>query len=353
MRHGLGSSLALGSLLLVLACNRQRSEAPSPAPSASVTEAAPPASAAASAIEATRPGDPFDEVALAPSQLTEAQRATLAHAGYRELLGPVLDRIEARFPGVASEAISLQVVALPNARRAVLVSHEGPGNKPMLFVFDIDRQLVWMRERSLAGVDAHLSTPTLCPGPSGEVLQFWYDVPTRTVAARRLDDSGSLLADFQLQHIEHVDALSALQIPGTGWLVVATGNAQLRAQLLTESGKLPWGSEGRLVAETGVAVDAAALVRDTPLSAVLVWSTRTAQEAPASSAQFKATRLDIEGHTLLSRPVSLGPAPQHLNGARPTLERIDSGLIRATLPRPSRADRYMVLLTAEGQVLLR
>jgi hypothetical protein len=359
-------------------------QGPSPALAASQHGEPPAPSPAPAAVAATGPagepavapsGDPYQEASTAPSLFAEAQRLTLAHPGYVELLAGVREQIDERFPGAAPSSIELQIAPLPDAQRAVLVHRRGQRQRPILFVFDSDRQVVWSRERPLAGLDAGIEEVALCPGPNGEVLLFWYDTPTRLVAARRLEKGGRLLADFKLVAIEAVEALTALYWPERGWLVATSGQGAVRAQLLTEQGKLPWGNDGQHLAQKGALRGPISVALDTAMSAVVVWpgaSEPVGGRPPAPD--YQAMRVDVAGVLLWRSPLGLGPAPPAGQAPRAVLERLSNGVVRVDLARaapiaPSAAAAptapaapsgsapavvpYSVEVTAEGKVLVR
>ena len=170
----------------------------------------------------------------------------------------------------------------------------------------------------------------------------FYDPPTGMVAARHWDKLGYLLADFRLTTADHLDGIAALFWPEHGWVVVFTGNGQLRAQLLGEQGGHPWGSEGRVLASSGVSAPRPRLVLDTTLSVVSLW-----QGTTEGQARTLAQRIDAEGHVLWKSPAEVGEA------GFVEAERLQNAEVGVMLRKAGATKPYGILLDAEGVVRLR
>lgn len=276
-------------------------------------------------------------VPLAPE--ASAERATLGHDGYRALLAPVLDAVHRRFRGVPDAELRVQAVALPADGRAVLV--EGAGGRPVMTGFDAQGRVSWFKERVVDDLDPALGGLTLSAGAKGDIVLVFHDPPTGSLAARRWDAAGGLLADFKLLDVERVDAVAALPWPGHGWLVAASGGGSLRVQLLAFRGGLPWGAAGRQLNAAGVMPGPLAIALDTDVSALVLWP------GPGATGRHqRASRLDLDGRDLWKTPADLGDAG---DGA-PGVARTGVGEVRADLH--GKSGPYTVNLTADGRVLI-
>jgi hypothetical protein len=205
------------------------------------------ASASATAIpepppSASLPADAVDTTA----PLAEAQRKTLRSAAddpafyanrnfFAEKYG------SARLP----LPLSLQTVPLPRGRRALLVTGQGAAlEKPLIVVVEGDHSIAWSKDRPLAGTREIARELTLTRGSRGEVLLFWYDEPTKVLAAREWTHEGGIFADYAVLSSESCDSVAVLHWPGHGWVAALVDSAALRCQLLSEQGKRMWSGEG-------------------------------------------------------------------------------------------------------------
>lgn len=330
----------LVALVTLAGCSRPASLSTTTAASASASPPAAPAPPAASS--AASPGGSLDDLLGSLPREAPAHEATLAHEGYRELLGPVIDLVRGRFAKTPDEQVRLQAVPVQGEARAIFAYAPGGQGRPLLMTFSGQHSLGWFKERPVDDLDPGMSLFALCPGPGGDLLLFFHDPPTGSLAARRWDQAGGLLADFRLDTAEHLDALGALYWPERGWLVAYAGGGSLKAQLFSERTKLAWGREGRVLAQSGVQAGQVRLILDTAVSALLVWPGQG-----STGRHHLALRVDVEGNPLWRAPVDLGDADE---AGAPRLSRISIGTIRAQLP--GKTAPYTVDITAEGRVLI-
>ena len=275
-------------------------------------------------------------------------------AGLHEL-APHVATVQALF---GTAPVDVQRVPLAGERRAFLITSTGEGDaKQMVIVVDANRNVVWARERPLAGPRPTVRHVALAAGPRGELFATWYDTPSQVVAGRRWTPEGGLLADFRVMDADGCDALAAMYWPARGWVVVASRLGAARAQMLGERGNLAWGAGGRTVspgwrgpAPIGMALDGAEGI-------VLVQPGYAAngltKDVPD---RFFATRLDAEGQPTWPSAVELGEAPRQGKApmAKPIVTMSDTGvaasLTKGTTDSPV---RYDVEITSEGRVVLR
>lgn len=321
-------------LLVVAGCNRPTSTTLSPAPSTS-------ASAGSTTETAPQEADPLQPLLGALPRETQAHEATTAHAGYQALLAPVADLLQQRFVGVPPERVLLQTVPLLGQARAVLVYSPDSKARPAIVAFDEQRSLAWFKERPVHDLDPSIARFALCPGPNGDVFLVFHDPPTGTVAARRWDQAGGILADFQLGRASEIDSLAALYWPERGWLVAYSTGGVLKTQFLEERGRLAWGSDGQTLAPNALP-GPVRLALDTPVSAHVLWP-----GTGSTGRHFLDLRIDFEGRALWRAPVDLGDAADQ---GTPRLERTSLAQLRAHLPGKSAP--YTVDVTAEGRVLI-
>ncbi len=268
-----------------------------------------------------------------------ALRTTAAQAPYGALLEPVRDAVKQRFAGVADADLRLQVAPLPGDGRAVLI--DGAGGRPLMVGFDRQGQVSWLKERVIHDLDPTLGRLRLCAGGGGDLVLVFHDPPTHSLAARRWDAGGGLLADFRLGDVEHPDALEVVPWPAYGWLVVTSTGGSLRAQMLTYKGALPWGIAGRTLDARGVLAGPVHVALDTDVSALLVWP-----GPGATGRHFRASRIDLDGRDLWKTPIDLGDAAE----GPVELRRTGTGEVRAELY--GKSGQYTVNVTADGRVLI-
>jgi hypothetical protein len=329
---------------LVASCSRAKSSGGA-APSASAS-----ASASAMVDETTVFGASRD-VTPPPS---DAMRIRVSSVAGMHELAPHEATVQAAF---GAKPVDVQRVPLAGERRAFLLTSTGEGEaKQMVIVVDASRNVVWARERPLAGPRPTVRHVALAAGPNGELFASWFDLPSQTVAARRWTSEGGLLADFRIMDADGVDALSALYWPGRGWVVAASRLGAARAQMLGERGNLAWGAGGRTVspgwraaAPMGMALDDGGLVIVQPGYA----ANGLAKDVPD---RFFATRLDGEGQPTWPAAVELGEAPKQGKApfpkpfVAPSEGGVTATLARGTTDAPV---RYEVEITSAGRVVLR
>jgi hypothetical protein len=258
------ASLAFLSAIMALlgaSCGDSKSpsaEAPSATPSASAApsadpstnpSAAPTSTASASATAALEPPpseslppDAVDTTA-APA---EAQRKTLRSAADDPAFYANRNFFAEKYGGASLPLpLSLQAVPLPRGRRALLVTGQGAAlEKPLIIVVEKDHSMTWSKDRPLAGTRERARELTLTRGSRGEVLLFWYDEPTKILAAREWTYEGGIFADYAVLSSEGCDSVAVLHWPGQGWVAALVDSAGLHCQLLSEQGKRVWPGEG-------------------------------------------------------------------------------------------------------------
>src|SRR5262249_10980711 len=148
--------------------------------------------------------------------------------------------LRGHFDGALPSPLEIQVAALPGDRRATLATGEPRRRNPFLLVTTAKGDLLWTKERPLAGTRQVVTEMVVCPGPHGEVALLWCDIPTQVVGLRKWAADGRVLADFQVLEVDVCEALSALYWPGHGWVAVASQHGAAHAQLLDEVGKRTW-----------------------------------------------------------------------------------------------------------------
>jgi hypothetical protein len=208
----------------------------------SAQSASPPASAPAPPRE---PAEELDPNRAAVEPLRKTLRAVAddpALDAHRDLVADRYGVVQLPLP------LEMQEVPLPHARRALLLTGQGAAlDKPIVLVVGPDNALFWSKERPLVGTRERTRELTLSRGPHGEVLLFWYDEPTRIVAAREWTHEGSIFADYVLFSAETCDGLSVLYWPGHGWVAALTAGSVLQVQLLGENGTRAWPESGVVV----------------------------------------------------------------------------------------------------------
>jgi hypothetical protein len=245
------ASLSAIMALLAASCGDPKStnaEAPSATPSASAApSAAPTSTASATAVaepppSASLPPDAVDTTA-APA---EAQRKTLRSAADDPAFYANRNFFAQKYGGARLPLpLSLQAVPLPRGRRALLVTGQGAAlEKPLVVVVEGDHSIAWSKDRPLVGSRELARELTLTRGSRGEVLLFWYDEPTKILAAREWTHDGGIFADYAVLSSEGCDSVAVLHWPGHGWVAALVDSAALRCQLLSEEGKRMWPGEG-------------------------------------------------------------------------------------------------------------
>jgi hypothetical protein len=350
--NGRPRARALALCILAASCHRA---APPPGDAGALADASPP------------PGEPSPEAHAPPPReprwhglpVTEARRARLAQLADDPALAPGAVLLRAHFgpqlfPLDAQSATLGEPEAGAGVRRALLLRGKDDA-RPMVVVVDARSRGVWSNDHPTAGLLPRVSELAIAPAPRGGTALFFYDPPVHVLGARRWDDEGGLLVDFELLDLPACDALSALYWPGRGWIVAAARVGETRAQLLLEAGGMAWGHDGVAIAASADDTEAdgargARGARGEPVSLVLDTDgtfmamqrgSVTDDEGKRREDRLLAYRYDARGTPVWDAPRDLGPMPRSL--ARVPLERPSEGMVRALLPRP-------VTLASDGTV---
>ncbi len=239
--------------LLAASCGDPKStnaEAPSATPSASAAPSAAPTSTASASATAT--AEPPPSATLPPDAVdttaapAEAQRKTLRAVADDPAFYANRNFFAEKYGGARLPLpLSLQAVPLPGGRRALLVTGQGAAlEKPLIVVVEADHSIAWSKDRPLAGTRELARELTLTRGSRGEVLLFWYDEPTKVLAAREWTHDGGIFADYTVLSSEGCDSVAVLHWPPQGWVVALVDSAGLHCQLLSEQGKRMWPEDG-------------------------------------------------------------------------------------------------------------
>ncbi len=120
------------------------------------------------------------------------------------------------------------------------------------FAMALDRgQLVFSKERPVAGITPPVQHVTIAPGPERGIVLFSYVVTLHLVAARMWADDGNPFAENVVLESPACDALAAAYWPGNGWLVACSSKDGTRAQLLRENLTSAWGTAGLVLGNAG------------------------------------------------------------------------------------------------------
>jgi hypothetical protein len=336
---------------------------------------APPAVASSGSPGETggRPGNPApEEPGLAPPlgvvgstsgpasegapPAAEARRTSLRRLEEERALVPHRALLEGHFDGALPSPLELQAAALPGDRRAYLVYGEARRRNPLLLVVAppgpprLDGgsagDLLWTKERPLAGTRQIVTEMVIAPGPEGEVALLWCDIPTQIVALRKWSAAGVVLADFQVIEVDVCEALSGLYWPGRGWVAVASQHGAARAQLLDELGKRAWGPRGNELPWTARPSAPASIGVDSEASVILFQVGDLRRGEGTSPDRVLAMRYDTLGTALWERPLDLGPAPPGASAPRISAAVVAPGQVRVTL-----GPRIAATVTSAGAIL--
>jgi hypothetical protein len=271
--------------------------------STNVPEAGTPALDAAPAIEAASLDEP------PPATFREARRAHLAKLDDEPGLAKSEAAIRAHFGGVLPAAMDLQAVPFALGRQALYLEAAGGevgDAKPIVLLVDATGDAIWTRERPLGGIVPPAGPVAIAPRPDGGLVLFFYDAPTKLIAARMWTPEGGPFAELMLFHLPQCDAISAAWWPGNGWIVVASFPGGARALRVSEEGLPAWPPEGLAVGEPWRApAPATIVIDDTTFSWVLVQhATR------GGSDHVVAVRYGLDGTRLTKKAVDLGAVPR-------------------------------------------
>jgi hypothetical protein len=318
-------------------------------PSSDPTASASSASDAPAAEPPSPPAAPSTGVpaAFLPLDAAEPRRSVLRRVDEERALAPHEAVIRAHFEGAIPSPLEVQTAALPGDRRAFLVYGEPRRRSPLILVTSASGELLWTKERPLAGTRQVVTEMVVTPGPHGEVALLWCDIPTQVVGLRRWAADGVVLADFEVIEVDVCEALSGLYWPGRGWVAVASQHGAARVQLLDEAGKRSWGPRGNELPWTARPSSPASIAVDSDVSVMLLQAGfRNADgEGSAAADRVLAMRYDTLGTPLWPQPIDLGPAP---TGPAPRIAaaRAGTGKVRVSL-----GARATAIVTSAGAIL--
>lgn len=331
---------ALVLALLLTACAKPPPAEPDAG--ASSADGAPPDEASATP-PSTASAAVDDAVAVAglPLPAVETRRASLRRIDEERALAPHEALLRAHFGGSLPSPLELQTATLPGDHRAYLAYGEPRQRNPFLLVTSAKGDLLWTKERPLAGTRQVVTEMTVTPGPHGEVALAWCDIPTQVVGLRKWAEDGVVLADFEVVEVDVCEALSALYWPGQGWLAVASQHGAARAQLLDERGARAWGPQGIELPWTARPSSPVSIAVDSDRSAILLQVGDL--RAPD---RVLAMRYDPLGTPLWERPLDLGAAPAGSLAARIVATRLEPGKVHVSL-----GGKVTASVTSAGSIL--
>jgi len=317
--------LLLPGLLAAVGCSRASSSQPEasvpsePAPSSSeVASSSPPPPPPAPALPPIPPAPPG-----------EAQRKTVQALEREPLLVPQLAPLRAHFLGLRQAGqvdggtlrgpFLVQRIERSGGGDGVLVSRADESDP---FAMALDRgQLVFSKERPVAGITPPVQHITIAPGPERGIVLFSYVATLHLVAARMWADDGNPFAENVVLEAPECDALAAAYWPGNGWLVACSSKDGTRAQLLRENLTSAWGTAGLVLGNAGP-VASARIAIDSPTEWTLV------QRARAIGGDRTLTyRYDADG-----QPVSQ-PLPQPMPSSSTSKTNVELGGMTGGNPR--------------------
>jgi hypothetical protein len=350
--HDGGSSSASGD-----APDALSSSGSSVAPSTTAAPESPPAGSDAPPPEEPGLAPPPWLDALAPSAASstlppaEAKRASLRRLEDDRALAPHRAVVEGHFGGSLPSPLELQTTALPGDRRGYLVYGEARRRNPLLLVSgppdgrEGRREILWTKERPLAGTRQVVTEMALAPGPEGEVALMWCDIPTQIVALRKWSAAGVVLADFQVIEVDVCEAISGLYWPARGWVAVASQHGRARAQLLDERGRRAFGPSGVELPWTARPSSPVSIAVDSEASMILVQVGDLLRGEDLRPDRVLAMRYDTLGTALWERPLDLG-AWNGRGSARVAASPVAPGKVLVTL-----GPRTTATVTSAGAIL--
>jgi hypothetical protein len=278
---------------------------------------------------------------------TDAIRSVWRRNTRDPLLAPNAKRIAEHFGPAANGVLDVQRIALAGDRTALMISGPADHLSPVLLVVDAKGNLLWSKDRPVAGVSPPVTAVTLAPGPQSGVAIFFFDAPTGVLASRMWDGDGGLLVDFSLLTIEACTALSAMYWPHRGWVVAASFSGGARAQLLTDNGVNSWSNDGLLLP----AADAGpvSLVLDTPDS-VMMFERGKLVGSSATGDRVLAFRYDPRGIALWNAPLEVGRARAGEAKSRIEVARLREGVARVPEVIDEKGRAASVEVMSSGQL---
>lgn len=330
-----------------------------PGPVASAVETALPAVEPSANDEPVAPGafaQPSGSAHEPPTGLppaaTEARRAVLARLADDRALIPHEAVLREHFGGTIPWPLEVQSTPIGGDRRALLIYGPARQRTPLVLVLDGHGQVVWSKERPLAGTRQIVTELGIAPGPRGEVALLWCDIPTQIVALRKWSWDGVVLADFQVAEVDVCESLSALYWPARGWLAVASQGGAARAQLLDEHGKRAFGPSGVELPWHARASAAVSIAVDTDTSAMLFQIGEAPREPGETGPErLMAMRYDALGTALWEHPLEVSVAPAGAPSDRVQLALAAPGKVRVGLGKTQ--SRVALTVTSTGSILAR
>jgi hypothetical protein len=262
-----------------------------------------------------------------PPTWSEARRARLTAAQIANEPGLAKNEaaLRAHFGGALPDAIELQAVPLANGRQHLLAQAVADEPKPISFLVDAEGNAIWTRERPTGGITPPVRALTLTPRPDSGVALFFWDEPTRLLAARMWNAEGAPFADLQIATLDHVDTIAAAWWKGRGWIIAASFGAGVSLNLLKENGTPAWTPNGALRKASAPAtrfVGAPSLAIDSDASWMLVLR----EKRKSGDDHVTVGRYDVNGELLWKKALDLGAI--HQAGDRVETARARSGVVR-------------------------
>jgi hypothetical protein len=318
----------LVALLAAAACSRASSasrqqQAPAPA------EPAPSSSASEMATSSAPPPAPAPALPpVAPAPPGEARRKTIPALERDPLLVPQLSLLRAHFQadgGPLGGPFVVQRIERAGGGEGVLVSR---ADESAPIVVALDRgQLVFSKERPVAGITPPVEHVTIAPGPERGIVVFAYVATLHLVAARMWADDGNPFAEIVVLDAPACDALAAAYWPGNGWLVACSSTDGTRAQLLRENLTSGWGKAGLVLGTVGP-VASARIGIDSPTEWTL------AQRARAVGGDRTLTyRYDADGQVSVSSPLPSSVRTQPMPSSSTSKTSVELGGMTGGNPR--------------------
>jgi hypothetical protein len=276
---------------------------------------------------------------LAPA---EARRFEVRRASDDRAIAPHEATLRAHFGGQIPSPLFAQITPTGGDRRALLAYGEPRQRNPILLGLGDKGELLWTKERPLAGTRQVVTEMVVAPGPLGEVTLLWCDIPTQVVGLRKWGADGTVLADFEVVEVDVCEALSALYWPGRGWVAVASQHGAARAQLLDEHGKRAWGPRGGELPWSARPSSPVSIAVDSDMSVMLF---QVGDPAGGAFDRVLAMRYDLLGTALWERPLDLGPAGR--SPARLVVTRVEPGKVRVAIGQAP----PIAVVTSAGMIL--
>lgn len=189
---------------------------------------------------------------IPPAPPGEATRKSTAALERDPLLVTQLAALRAHFQrdgGSLGGPFTLQRIERSGGGDGVLVSRADESD-PLVMALDRG-QLVFSKERPVAGITPPVQHVVIAPGPERGIVVFSYVVTLHLVAARMWADDGNPFAEIVVLEAPACDALAAAYWPSNGWLVACSSKDGTRTQLLRENLTSAWGNAGLVLGTPG------------------------------------------------------------------------------------------------------